>query len=255
MISIDRALCINCGRCVESCPMGVFRRGEDERTEVGNEKRCLNCMHCTAACPVRAVRFEGLTEEETYPAPGGDEVVRLIQSRRSIRRYKAEPPARELIQSALETAAFAPNAKNRRLCAWTVLYGKAQTDRAVELVLDWARESRKAPELALSVKAGKNPITCGAPCVVLCHGPRELGALDGAIAMTTLELLLVRAGLGTCWAGYLTRIADEAPALREWLGIPEGDQICCALMVGYPDGDRYPNIPRRTCTETRWIGA
>lgn len=253
MISIDKTLCINCGCCVESCPMGIFHRGEDGSAEVGNEKRCLHCMHCTAACPVRAVRFEGLAAEETYPTLGGDEVVRLIQSRRSIRRYKIEPPARELIQAALDTTAFAPNAKNRRLCRWTVLYGKAQTDRAVELALDWAQESRKAPELALSVRAGKNPITCGAPCVILCHGPRELGVLDGAIAMTTLEFLLVHAGLGTCWAGYLTRIADEAPTLREWLGIPEGDQVCCALMVGYPDGDRYPNVPYRACAPTRWV--
>lgn len=253
MISIDRTLCVSCGRCIESCPMGIFRRDGDGRAEVGKEKRCMRCMHCSAACPVRAVHFEGLTVEETYPAPTEDEVARLIEGRRSIRRYRAEPPKRALIEAALEHAAFAPSAKNRRASRWTVLYGKACTDRAAELALAYAEESKKAPELAFMARAGKNLITCGAPCVILCHAPGEMGVLDGAIAMATLELLLVRAGLGTCWGGYLSRITDEAPALRAWLGLPEGDRVCCALMVGYPDGDHYPNLPCRAAAETHWI--
>ena len=60
MISIERDLCINCGRCAESCPLGIFRRNEAGMAEVGPQKRCIQCMHCTAACPRQAVRFEGV---------------------------------------------------------------------------------------------------------------------------------------------------------------------------------------------------
>ncbi len=253
MISIVQTECIHCGRCVAACPCGVLRQGDDGPV-VGKEKRCIRCMHCAAACPARAVRFEGLSPSELYPVPAEDEMLRLIQSRRSIRRYQPQSPPREVIQAALEGAAYAPSAKNRRVCTWTVVCGKENTDRAVELALDWVRESRTAPELLIMAKAGVNLITCGAPCMILCHAPRDAQAhVDAGIAATTLELLLIRAGLGTCWAGYLTRLADAAPGLRGWLGIPETDEVCCALMVGYPYGDDYPNVPHRAAPETHWI--
>lgn len=255
MISIDKELCINCGRCVESCPMGIFCKNREGIVEVGREKRCLRCMHCSAACPRKAVEFEGISRAELYPVPAEDEVFHLIQARRSIRHFKPEPPARELIQSALDGAAFAPSAKNQRLVRWTVLYGKERTDAAAKLALDWAVETKADPALVAMARSGLNLVTCGAPCVLVCHAPREAHAvLDGAIAMTTLELLLSREGMGTCWAGYFARISEKAQSLREWLGLPEGDEVLCALMAGYPDGDSYPNLPLRVAAETNWVG-
>lgn len=253
MISIAQDLCVKCGRCVAACPCGVFRQGEDGPA-VGKEKRCIRCMHCAAACPAKAVVFEGLNTDQLHPVPAQDEVLGLIESRRSIRRYKSAPPDRAVIETALAGAAFAPSAKNQRVCRWTVVYGKARADHAVELALDWVRESGSAPALLAMARAGANLITCGAPCLILCHGPREAGAhIDAGIATTTLELLLSRAGLGTCWAGYLTRLADAAPELRAWLGLPEGNEVYCALMTGYSDGDDYPNLPRREPVQTNWV--
>lgn len=253
MISIDKELCINCGRCTESCPMGIFRYNETGMTETGPQKRCIRCMHCTAACPKRAVQFDGVNTEELYPEPARDELVHLIQGRRSVRRFKPEAPAREIIQTALEAAAYAPSAKNQRVCRWTVLYGKENTDKAAEMALQWARENRPDPALVAMARGGLNLITCGAPCVVVCHASRKADAvLDGAIAMTTLELLLARAGLGSCWAGYFARLSETAHELKAFLGLPEEDEVLCALMAGYPDGDYYPNLPCRTAAKINW---
>lgn len=254
MISIDRTLCIGCARCVAACPMGIFRQGEDGGVEVGREKRCIRCGHCSAACPCRAVRFEDLTTRQTYPAPREDDLARLVEGRRSIRRFRPEPPAKELLEDAMSAASFAPSAKNRRVARWTVLYGKERADRAARLALDWAVETHVDPALTAMARGGVNLVTCGAPCVLVCHALRAAEAVtDGAIAMTTLELLLVKAGLGTCWAGYFARISDVAPALRAWMGLPEEDEVLCALMAGYPDGDTYPNLPPRTDMKINWI--
>lgn len=234
--------------------MGIFRRNETGITEAGPQKRCIQCMHCTSACPKQAVRFEGVSTEALYPEPAQDELVRLIQARRSIRRFKPEAPTREVIQSALEAAAYAPSAKNQRVCRWTVLYGKERTEKAAELGLQWALENRVDPALVAMARGGLNLVTCGAPCVVVCHAPRKADAeTDGAIAVTTLELLLTRAGLGTCWAGYFAHLSEAAPELRAFLGLPEEDEVLCALMAGYSDGDHYPNLPHRTAAQTNWI--
>ena len=253
MISIDKSLCVNCGRCMESCPMGIFRKNEAGIAEAGPQKRCIKCMHCSAACPTRAVRFEGIGAETLYPKPVEDELVRLIEARRSIRHFKPEAPAKEILQAALEAAAYAPSAKNRRVCRWTVLYGKERADEAAQLGLRWAVETKADPALVAMSRGGMNMVTCGAPCVFICHAPRQADAvIDGSIAMTTLELLLVRAGLGTCWAGYFARLSEAAPTLRAFLELPEEDEVLCALMAGCPGGDYYPNLPRRIVEKINW---
>ena len=253
MFSIDRSACISCGRCARACPVGIFRVDETGAPQVGREKRCLRCMHCAAACPVRAVRAEGVGE--LYPAPASGGLAALIQARRAIRHVAPQPPDRALLERCIQAAAWAPSAKNARAHRFVVLYGREQADRAGALALEYARAHRLAPELILSARAGRNLVTCGAPCAVLCCAREDgdRGALDSAIALSTLELLLVEAGLGTCWGGYLARLASLAPALREWLGLEEGWQVYCTLMVGASEGEDYPNVPPREPVETRWI--
>ena len=68
-----------------------------------------------------------------------------------------------------------------------------------------------------------------------------------------LELLLVHKGLGTCWGGYLRQVSDRFPEIRQKLGLPEGAHVRCALMVGYPKGEKYPNPVWRPKAEALWL--
>lgn len=254
MFTIDQNLCVNCGRCAAACPMGIFRVGEGGTVEVGAQKRCIRCFHCSAACPTKAVNCASRSGEALYPRWEGSALENLVAGRRSVRRFQESPPSRALLQRAFDAAAYAPSAKNRRICRWSVLYGKDRTDAAAALALKWAVEHRVDPALTAMARSGKNLVTCGAPCVVVCHAPAEAAAmLDGAIAMTTLELLLCEAGLGTCWAGYFARLAQAAPPLRAYLALPEGDEVLCALMVGNRDEGGYPNLPPRESAQLNWI--
>jgi nitroreductase len=217
-------------------------------------RRCIRCMHCVSTCPKQAIHFTGTPEGGDYlPVPEG-ELERLVLSRRSVRKFREEPPKREDLQWALDCAEYAPSGKNAHEHHWTIVYGRPQTIALTEAVLDVCRKTGNAPELPKLFEKGTDLICCGAPCMIVGWSPDDAlnPVLDPAVALTTVELLLVSRGYGTCWGGYLRQVSDEDAALRAMLGVPEGSRVRCALMVGYP-AEHYPNIPYRPDAQIHWI--
>jgi NAD-dependent dihydropyrimidine dehydrogenase PreA subunit len=54
-VEVDRDSCIGCRRCVEVCPVGVFRL-QGGRSTVAAGDRCVICRSCFTQCPTGAVR-------------------------------------------------------------------------------------------------------------------------------------------------------------------------------------------------------
>ncbi|MDD1717616.1 MAG: 4Fe-4S dicluster domain-containing protein [Methanoregulaceae archaeon] len=52
-VSIDHEQCMLCGRCVENCSYGVYRKDND-RIRV-NSRQCVACHRCVAMCPRDAI--------------------------------------------------------------------------------------------------------------------------------------------------------------------------------------------------------
>ncbi len=50
---INNETCIGCGACVDACPMGCIKIGEDGKAEI-DETICISCGSCAATCPVGA---------------------------------------------------------------------------------------------------------------------------------------------------------------------------------------------------------
>ncbi|MDV2480688.1 4Fe-4S dicluster domain-containing protein [Methanoculleus sp. Wushi-C6] len=55
-ISIDRVQCMECGRCVENCPYGVYRWDGDKI--LINSRNCTACHRCIACCPRDAILLQ-----------------------------------------------------------------------------------------------------------------------------------------------------------------------------------------------------
>ena len=49
--------CLDCGACISVCPVGVFRKNEDERVVTEAEK-CVRCRICIGVCPVNALSLQ-----------------------------------------------------------------------------------------------------------------------------------------------------------------------------------------------------
>lgn len=250
-ITIEKELCVRCGCCVDTCAMGHLRMTDDGPAAIGRGA-CMGCLQCAAACPRQAIRADGLPT--VVPRPD-DPVEALIMSRRSIRHFKTEAPDRALIEWALQRAGYAPSGKNRHDNRWSVAYGLERTALIRECALRHCRETGENPELIRFDEKGLDLLTCGAPVIIAVWSPDDClnPCVDSAIAMETAELLLVSRGVGTCWGGYLRAIANRCPELKALLGIPDGCSMQGCMMVGWPDGTVFPNIPTRPKPEIFWV--
>jgi glutamate synthase domain-containing protein 2 len=65
-VDLDIERCMNCGRCIENCSYGVFRK-ENDRVVV-NSRNCVACHRCTAFCPRDAIAiYEKPTDYRSHP--------------------------------------------------------------------------------------------------------------------------------------------------------------------------------------------
>ena len=249
-ITFEPSLCVRCGRCVKTCAMGHLRMTDDGPAAVGRGA-CMGCLQCVAVCPRRAVRVDG--SPAILPAPES-ELERLVVSRRSVRKFKTEPPDRAVIEWALHRAGYAPSGKNRHDNRWTVVYGPDRAAAVRDMAIAHCEATGEAPELVRFAQKGLDLLTCGAPVIVIAWSPDDClnPVVDAAIALETADLLLVSRGLGTCWGGYLRQITAHCPALKAALGIPDGASMKACMMVGVPDRVSFPNIPDRPAPEIFW---
>lgn len=251
MIKIDRNRCIGCLQCAAVCPFQVLE-SVDGRPETVRESLCIKCLHCAAACPCQAVsleELEGTLPEESPSIP--DNYSALIEHhlmmRRSYRSFKPEPVAREILEHALKVSAWAPSAKNQHPAKWIVVRDEKIVQKIMVHILNFVKETGTSPEIAALYEQGHNVVTGTANTLILAYSKTTAinPPVDSALALYNAELVLQAQGIGTCWAGYLTRMCNQIPALRELLKLPEDCQIYGALMAGYPDKEHYLHIPNR----------
>lgn len=82
---IDPEACRACGRCVEVCPMDVFRLDSASGRPVARyPSDCQTCFNCELECPVGAIRISPFKKRRPqawayfrgFTPPAGDETPR-----------------------------------------------------------------------------------------------------------------------------------------------------------------------------------
>jgi nitroreductase len=162
-----------------------------------------------------------------------DEYLEFLKSRRSIRRFKSEPPPRELILRAIDTARYAPSAKNSQPWRFIIVDDPDLKSKLANIHLS-ARPLYNAP-LAI---------------VVVCQIDESPTSymLDCANATLYLLLALHALGLGAVWIQALRNIEE----VKQALSIPNNAIPVAIIAVGYPDETPQPR-PRKPLSEIVYL--
>ena len=190
-----------------------------------------------------------------------DQLLELMLSRRSVRRFDERAVSREDLDRLLEAARWAPSNHNRQPWRFMVLDDRAQIRELAEQVrLGMERKLQALPEVAAVHAAGlvqygtffsaapvlivamhKLPIAAAAPLWDGTHNPELVSGEPLSVAMAMQNILLAAhtLGLGAC-VMTAPLLADDLTTL---LQVPPGFAITGLIALGYADG--AVSIPRR----------
>ncbi len=260
MVTIDLGKCIGCLKCVDVCPFTVLdvKDGKPQPLEDG---LCIKCLHCAAACSEDAIKLGDLAgilpqEFPKFPENFQKLVEGQLMTRRSYRFFKPETVPKDVLEHALQVSAWAPSAKNQHPAKWIVINDENKIKKITEHILEYVKETGLNAEILKIYDRGHNVVVGNAKTLLLSYSRTDAinPPVDTALALYTVELMLQSQGIGTCWAGYLTRMCNNVPALKEMLKIPEGCQFYGSLMIGYPENEEYIHIPNRhKLPDIQWL--
>lgn len=173
------------------------------------------------------------------------ETLKCIETRRSIRKFKAEAVLHETMQEIVAAAAFAPSWKNTQVTRY--------------IVVENAEIKEKIADEATLGFEHNNGIIKGAPALVvvtMVHGRSGFErdgsystskedrweVFDAGLATQTFCLAAHDKGVGTVILG----IFDENK-VAEIVKVPEGQKVAALVAIGYADEE--PAAPKRKNTE------
>lgn len=183
---------------------------------------------------------------------------KLVESRKSIRKYKKQEVPRPVLDRILAAATHAPSGKNRQNWRFFVVQGRKREQYLKYSQKSWLGikdilKERLKPSLYEFTE--RFFYTLGdAPVIIFCY---SLNSEDeryhtsiGSVymAVQNINLAAIAEGLGCCTMGAPLEIKDE---VDDFLGInsaanskTEALELLCAVVLGYADHDP-PKAPRQ----------
>jgi ferredoxin len=275
IITIDEDKCTGCALCVTVCKdFSIVIENGKAKAGIDPVFGCISCGHCMAVCPEGAIAVNGrtLSPDDLFDLPPGDhaadynQLLALLQHRRSIREFTDKEVEPEKIEKILEVAVTAPmglppsdvnvmilgsKARNRVFVEdfcnylegmrWFVsgwflalmrpLWGKANDELFRGFV-------KPCFDVFISrMKEGENVVTYDAPLAIYFYGSPYCDPADPIIAATYAMLAGETLGLGTCMIGSihpLIQSGKKAARLREKYGIKYKSREGVFVIFGYP---------------------
>jgi len=173
-----------------------------------------------------------------------NEIIKAMEERRSIRKFKTEMPRKEDLAQIIEAGLYAANGRGQQAAMVLAITNKEMRSKLV-----------KANAKIGGWPEGFDPFY-GAPAILVVLGNKEHGTYvyDGSLVMGNMMLAAHSLGLGSIWIHR----AKEEFEQNEWkkmladLGVKgewEGIGHCA---VGYIEGEMPAAAPRKD-GRVRWI--
>lgn len=162
------------------------------------------------------------------------DVLKKMQTRRSIRKFKSDMIPREVIDQIIEAGTYAATGMNRQSPIIIAVTNKEVRDKL----------SRMNAEI---MGTSKDPFY-GAPVVLIVLADKKIPTCvyDGSLVMGNLMLAAHELGIGSCWIHRAKEEfeSEEGKEILKSLGITGDYEGIGHCVLGYVDGE-YPDILTR----------
>ena len=245
-IIINEDKCIGCALCVSDCPNACLYL-KNQKAHI-HETGCIQCGHCYAICPQGVIHMEGCPGEEE-PAVSmtklpSETLLAAMKSRRTIRRFTAQPVEQEKVRSILEAGRYAPTGANAQNVAFTILGQKQKEAEEICVKLFRRGKTLGAPLSAFlkRIQITDNFFFKDAPLVIVVSSKSDI---NGGLASAYMELMAESLGLGVLYSGFFVLCARLSRKLRSLLDLPKGHKVVSCLVIGYPAVKYRRIVPRK----------
>jgi nitroreductase len=192
-----------------------------------------------------------------------DATMKVIQDRRSIRDYTAEPVSDQDLDMILEAARQAPSGENAQ--PWRFIIVKdAETRKRLatlagggsgrrftaEFVTKKMQERFSSLEDEAKKRAAFEKLTSGqvsaflakAPVNIVVCGKKDVWDMpyDTSAAIENMLLMVTALGLGACWVIAPCMDIRDEERVKALLGVPEGFKAVSIISVGHPTRPHRP---------------
>jgi nitroreductase len=202
----------------------------------------------------------------------------IIRSRRSVRRFKPEAPARDVLEQLIEMAILAPSASNKQPWRFFIVTDKATIElmatavqKAVDRIVTHVRSDfmdafraygnyfvrfREAPVVIVPAFRELEVLSNLVDATVTPEDRERIasmefnsGLISTSLAVQNLMLFAHSIGLGTsCMSGPLLAADD----LKRVLEIPESWRIAALIPTGFPDEEPTAPVRKPAGAVIRW---
>lgn len=195
-----------------------------------------------------------------------EEFYQLLESRKSIRKFKPDKVPREVIERILNAGMHAPSGKNLQNWRFFVVTGKKRDEYLKYSQKSWLSLKEV---LAARLKPSLYEFTQrfffnlgDAPVLVFAYSVNDkeerhytsIGSVYMAVENMNLACLVE--GLGSCTMGAPLEIKEDVDRFLGVDKLPEyqrGElELLCGMVIGYPDHNP-PKAPRQTENRVTWL--
>jgi nitroreductase len=213
------------------------------------EKRCLKCQHCLAICPTGALSIYNKSPQssDAISNPNPDEILNLIKSRRSVRKYKPQNLDKQRLDKLKDMLKWCPTGCNYHKLHFSFIDDIEVMDdirnntntKLINLLSSKMGDIifKKFKRYEDVLKSGEDVIFRGAPHMLVVSTPKSAPCkdVDPIIALSYFELYAQSLGIGTLWCGFALYCFKLFPDLCEYLKVPDGYKVSYVMLFGDSD--------------------
>ena len=147
------------------------------------------------------------------------DILDIIRSRRSIRKYRPEPVPPEMLEKVIEAGRWAPSGLNNQPWRFALVVDHNIIARISELT-----------HYSKVVLASRGLIAVFLDTEKSYHREKDIQAIGACLQNMLLEAHSL--GLGAVWLGEIIKSDKQ---IRELLGLTGSLELMAVLAIGYPD--------------------